>query len=179
MANLQLDHAQHRPARPALALRYLVHDFEVPMNVGSVFRIADALGVEMVHLTGGSAVPPNRKLRRTSRGTEQHVPFRHDADPLPVLHQLRAAGYRIVSLELASASIDIRELPVAATDRLCLVLGSENRGVSQALLDASDRTVHIPMLGAHSSMNVATACAIATFEIIRAFPSAPARGAVR
>ncbi|WP_449425467.1 TrmH family RNA methyltransferase, partial [Rhodanobacter lindaniclasticus] len=77
---------------------------------------------------------------------------------------------RIVALELSSASIDIRDLAVAATDRICLVPGSENRGVSQALLDRSDQTVHIPMLGAHSSMNVATACAIATFEIIRAFP---------
>src|SRR6185312_13323607 len=151
MANRQLDHWQHRPARSAFALRYLVHDFEVPMNVGSVFRIADALGVEMIHLTGASAVPPNRKLRKTSRATEQHVPFRHDDDPLPVVHELKAAGYRI-----------------------CLVLGSENRGVSQALLDGSDQTVHIPMLGAHSSMNVATACAIATFEIIRAFPLPPA-----
>ena len=174
MTNRQLDHSQHRPARSAFALRYLVHDFEVPMNVGSVFRIADALGVEMIHLTGASAVPPNRKLRKTSRATEQHVPFLHDDDPLPVVHELKAAGYRIVSLELTSASIDIRELPVAAGERICLVLGSENRGVSQALLDASDRTVHIPMLGAHSSMNVATACAIATFEIIRAFPVPPA-----
>jgi tRNA G18 (ribose-2'-O)-methylase SpoU len=144
------------------------------MNVGSVFRIADALGVEMIHLTGCSAVPPNRKLRRTSRATEQHVPFRHDADPLPVLHELKADGYRVVSLELTSASIDVRELAVAADERICLVLGSENRGVSQALLDASDRSVHIPMLGAHSSMNVATACAIATFEIIRAFAVPPA-----
>lgn len=140
------------------------------MNVGSVFRIADALGVEMIHLTGRSAVPPNRKLRKTSRAAEQHVSFRHDADPLPVLHELKSCGYRIISLELTSASIDIRDLPVAATDRICLVLGSENRGVSQALLDVSEQTVHIPMLGAHSSMNVATACAIATFEIIRAFP---------
>ncbi len=174
MGNLQLDHSTHRPARPALALRYLVHDFDVPMNVGSVFRLADALGVEMVHLTGRSAVPPNRKLRRTSRATEQHVSFRHDADPLPVLRELRAGGYRIVSLELTSTSIDIRQLPVAAADRICLVLGSENRGVAQALLDGSDQTVHIPMLGVHSSMNVAAACAIATFEIIRAFALPPA-----
>ena len=171
MANVQLDHSRHQPARHAFALRYLVHDFDVPMNVGSVFRLADALGVEMIHLTGRSAAPPNRKLRKTSRGTEQHVPYRHDADPLPVLRELKAGGYRIVSLELSSASIDIRELPVAASDRICLVLGSENHGVSQALLDGSGQTVHIPMLGAHSSMNVSAACAIATFEIIRAFPT--------
>ncbi len=82
---------------------------------------------------------------------------------------LQAAGYRIISLELTSVSIDIRQLVVHASDRICLVLGSENAGVSQTLLDLSEQTVHIPMRGRHSSMNVATACAIATFEITRAF----------
>lgn len=170
MANLQLDHSQHRPAGRPFALRYLVHDLDVPMNVGSVFRIADAMGVEMIHLTGRSAVPPNAKLRKTSRATEQHVPYGHADDPLPLLHELKARGYRIISLELTSASIDIRELAVAATDRICLILGSENHGVSQSLLDLSEQTVHIPMRGAHSSMNVATACAVATFEITRSLP---------
>jgi len=139
------------------------------VNVGSLFRIADALGVEKIHLTGRSPVPPNDKLRKTSRAAEKYVPFSQAADPLPVLRELKAAGYRIISLELTSASIDIRQLAVGASDRICLVLGSENAGVSQALLNHSEQTVHIPMRGRHSSMNVATACAIATFEITRAF----------
>ena len=92
-----------------------------------------------------------------------------DIDPLPILQELKASGYRIISLELSSASIDIRKLQVRASDQICLVLGSENTGVSRALLDMSEQTVHIPMLGQHSSMNVATACAIATFEITRMF----------
>lgn len=173
MDNVQLDHLQHRPTPAPFALRILLHDLVVPMNVGSVFRIADAMGVEMIHLTGCSALPPNRKLRKTSRATELHVPFRHAADPVPVLHELKAAGFRVVSLELTSASIDIRELPAPAGEPVCLVLGSENHGVSQVLLDLSDQTVHIPMRGVHSSMNVATACAIATFEILRSSTPLP------
>lgn len=137
------------------------------MNVGSLFRIADALGVERIILTGRSPAPPNSKLRKTSRATEKYVPYSHAADPVPILQELKASGYRIISLELTSASIDIRKLDVGASDRICLVLGSENSGISQALLDLSEQTVHIPMLGQHSSMNVATACAIATFEISR------------
>jgi len=169
MQNIQLDHSQHRPAPRAFSLCYLAHDLDVPMNVGSLFRIADALGAAKIYLTGRSALPPNSKLRRTSRATEKTVPFSHAEDPLPVLHELKASGYRIISLELTSASIDIRQLAVRPSDRICLVLGSENAGVSQALLDASEQAVHIPMRGQHSSMNVATACAIATFEISKAF----------
>jgi len=165
MANIQLDHAQHRPARKPFPLRYLAHDLDLPMNVGSLFRIADALGVEHIHLTGRSALPPNSKLRKTSRSAERHVPFSHAVGPVPLLRALSARGYRIIALELTAASIDIRELAVDAADRICLVLGSENRGVSQALLDMAEQAVHIPMRGAHSSMNVAMACAIATFQL--------------
>ena len=169
MPNIQLDHSHHRPSRSTFSLCYLAHDLDVPMNVGSLFRLADALGVQKIHLTGRSPVPPNGKLRKTSRAAEKHVPFSYAADPLPVLQALKTAGYRIISLEQTSASVDIRQLVVDASDRICLVLGSENAGVSQALLDLSEQTVHIPMRGQHSSMNVATACAIATFEITRAF----------
>jgi tRNA G18 (ribose-2'-O)-methylase SpoU len=164
-ANIQLDHSDHRPARSALPLCYLAHDLDSPANVGSLFRIADALGVERIHLTGRSPLPPNSKLRKTSRAAEKYVPYSHAADPVPVLRELRADGYRVISLELTSASIDVRQLAVAASDRICLVLGSESTGVSQALLDLSEQAVHIPMIGHNSSMNVATACAIATFAI--------------
>ena len=56
---------------------------------------------------------------------------------------------------------------MARGDRLCLVVGAEDAGVCQSLLDASDATVHIPMRGHNSSMNVASACAIATYDIGR------------
>lgn len=168
MPDVQLDHSYHRPAGNAFALCYLAHDLDIPANVGNLFRIADALGVGKIYLTGKSAVPPNKKLRRTSRAAEQYVPFRHAADPIPILHELKVGGYRIISLERTSASIDIRDLTIAASDRICLVLGSENTGVSQPLLDLSEQAVHIPMIGQNSSMNVATACAIATFEFTRA-----------
>jgi tRNA G18 (ribose-2'-O)-methylase SpoU len=167
MKNTQLDHARHRPAAARLPLRLLAHDLELAANVGSLFRIADALGVECLHLSGTTPRPPDARLRKAARATEAHVPWEHGADPLAILATLRAAGWRIVSLELTTCSIDIRTLPVAPGDRLCLVLGAENAGVAQALLDASDATVHIPMRGQNSSMNVASACAIALFELAR------------
>ncbi len=165
MQNLQLDHRQHRPARSAFGLCYLAHDLGLPTNAGSLFRLADALRVEKIDLTGRSPVPPNGKLRKTSRAEERYVPFSHAADPVPILQESKGSGYRIISLELTSASIDIRKPAVSAADRICLVLGSENTGVSQALPDLSGQSVHIPMLGRHSSMNLAMPCARATFEI--------------
>ena len=169
MENLQLDHTHHQRSPTKYPVCFLAHDMDVPMNVGSLFRIADALGVEAIHLSGTSIVPPNSKIRKTSRCAEKYVAFTYERDPLEQLRRLKADGYRIVSLEITSASIDVRDLAMTETDRICLVLGSESDGVDQALLDLSDQTVHIPMLGHNSSMNVATACSIATFEIIRRY----------
>ncbi len=166
LANLQLDHSSHRGAG-ALPLRLLAHDVELALNVGALFRIADALGVEHLHLSGSSPLPPDPKIRRSARSAERHVAWSTAADPLATVATLRLQGWRIVGLELSSASIPLHELALAPGDRVCLILGAENTGVCQALLDASDATVHIPMRGHNSSMNVANACAIATYDIAR------------
>lgn len=165
MPNTQLDHRAHQstPAKHALCL--LAHNVQRPANIGSLFRLADALGMEKIHLTGRSCTPAHPKARKAARTTEQRVPFEQADDPLPLVAALKRAGYRIVSLEISSGSIDLDRLPVAPGDRICLVLGNESAGVCQALLDASDATVHIPMHGANSSMNVASACAIAAYVI--------------
>ncbi|HEX8776972.1 MAG TPA: TrmH family RNA methyltransferase [Rhodanobacter sp.] len=167
MQNTQLDHRAHRSTTAKHGLCLLAHDVRRPANVGSLFRIADALGVEKLYLTGRSCTPTHPKARKAARTTEQRVPFAQADDPLPVVAALRRASYRIISLEISSRSIDLAELPVAPGDRICLILGNESAGVCQPLLDASDATVHIPMCGENSSMNVASACAIATYVITR------------
>ena len=165
-ANLQLDHSSHRATTP-LPLRLLAHDVDIALNVGALFRIADALGVEHLHLSGTSPLPPDPKIRKTSRSAERHVAWSHATDPLETAATLKAQGWRLVSLELSTQSIALDTLTVAPGDRICLVVGAENTGVCQALLDVSDVTVHIPMRGHNSSMNVANACAIATYDIAR------------
>lgn len=167
MKNVQLDHSAHKAGSKKYPVCYLAHDIGTPTNVGSFFRIADALGVEKIFLTGRTITPPNSKMKRTSRATEKYVEYEYREDPLQTIESLKRAGYKIASLEITSASIDVKDFHFSSDDKICLILGSESRGVCQALLDASDTTIHIPMLGINSSMNVANACSIATYEITR------------
>jgi tRNA G18 (ribose-2'-O)-methylase SpoU len=167
MKNIQLDHSAHKTASKKYPLCFLANDIDIPMNVGSFFRIADALGVEKIYLTGKSVTPPNLKIKKTSRSTEKYVPYEYQKNALEVVRALKESGYKIVSLEISSASINIEDFTVSGGEKICLILGSENSGICQRLLDASDVTIHIPMLGNNSSMNVANACSIATYEIIR------------
>ena len=95
------------------------------------------------------------------------MPFTYVENPLEIIKKLKAEGYTIISLEITTSSIDISEFSLKGIEKVCLILGSESTGVNQELLNASDFTVHIPMMGVNSSMNVATACAIVTYEIIR------------
>ena len=167
MENIQLNHRQHHAINKKYPVCFLAHDIDVPMNVGSLFRIADALGIEKIYLSGSSLVPPNTKIRKTSRATEKFVPFSYEENPLDIINKLKSEGCTIISLEITTSSIDIGELFLKGIEKICLILGSERSGVSQELLNASDFTVHIPMMGGNSSMNVATACSIATYEITR------------
>lgn len=171
MKNIQLEHRHHHARVKKYPVCFLAYDIDVPMNIGSLFRIADAFGIEKIYLSGSSPVPPNSKIKKTSRSTEKYVPFSYEESPLDIVKRLKSEGYTMISLEITSSSIDIRELSISNNEKVCLILGSENSGVCQELLYASDKTIHIPMLGQNSSMNVATACSIATFEIIRKFLS--------
>lgn len=165
--NTQLEHQHHQPNRQRHCLQLLVHNLDGPNNVGGLFRLADALGLERLVLTGSTPVPPNRKLRLTSRATENFVPFEYHAEPIAVISSLKNDGYRILALEITSASVDIRELDLGREEKVCLVLGNESTGINPLLLSACDNTVHIPMQGSNSSMNVAMAAGISCFEILR------------
>ncbi|SDZ91681.1 TrmH family RNA methyltransferase [Microbulbifer marinus] len=162
---MQKDHSAHRPSSQHYPLCYLAIDIRTPTNVGGLFRIADALAIEKIYLAGNSLTPPNSKLRKISRSTEKHVAYAYKENALETARHLKSLGYRLVCLEITSSSIELDQLSVGAQDRICLVLGSEKDGIPHELLALADATVHIPMYGTNSSMNVAAACAIATYDI--------------
>ena len=166
MQNKQLDHNEYEGEDGDHCISLLLPDLVYPANVGSIFRVADAFGIEHVYLTGTTPVPPSRKIRRTSRSTEKIVPFSYAQNPMDVIHDLKKASYRIISLELTTQSIDVRKLEVTPRDKFCLIIGSELRGVSVELLGQSEATVHISMYGQNSSMNVTAATSIVVYELL-------------
>lgn len=167
--NTQLRHRDSERRNLKFPVVIVAIDIDSGVNVGSIFRIADALGVSKLYLTGRSPTPPSPKIRKTSRASEKAVTYEYCEQATDVVAKLKAEGYTIISLEITTRSTDIRTFDASAFDKLALVVGAENHGVSQSVLDASDHTLHIPMFGQNSSMNLATACAIAVFEITRRF----------
>ncbi len=167
--NIQLTHTDHKPSAKKFPLSIIANDIASPLNVGSLFRLCDALGLTKLYLCGDSAAPPNAKINKTSRSTEKYVDYEAGLDAKKLTAKLKASGSLIISLEMTSASLAINseEFVKAINNKkpVCLILGSENSGVSEDLLLLSDITVHIPMYGNNSSMNVISAASIACFEI--------------
>jgi tRNA G18 (ribose-2'-O)-methylase SpoU len=136
-------------------------------NVGSIFRHAAAFGVDAVLLDPASTDPLYRKAIRTSMGASLRIPFAR-LDPWPaVLRELRARGYSLLALT-PSAERTLQEVARQAEgEKVALVLGHEGEGLSAGALEACDRRARIPMAPGIDSLNVATACAIALYELQR------------
>lgn len=166
-AKVQLGHADHVPSGKTYPLSLMAQDVTDAANIGSLFRLADALGVRHLYLTGASVTPGNPKVRRAARSTQQYVSWSYHRDPLALADELKIRQALLVSLEITANSEDVRRVHLPARREIVLVVGAESKGVSQALLEASERVVHIPMLGANSSMNLAVATALAVYEITR------------
>lgn len=169
--NIQLRHEHHKPSGLMFPLNIIAVDISSPQNIGSLFRLCDALGIEKLFLCGNTPVPPNTKINKTSRSTEKYVIYEHCESATQLVDTLKESGVTIISLEITSSSLAITsdEFPKVLDNKkpVYLILGAENTGVSETLLSLSDISVHIPMYGNNSSMNVISAASIACYEITK------------
>ena len=135
-------------------------------NVGSVFRNAAAFGVDAVLLDDASTDPLYRKAIRTSMAAALTIPFaRVDAWP-DALTELHAGGWSVIGLTPAAGAAPLASVAATLADSpVALVLGHEGDGLSSAALNACTHLARIPMAPGVDSLNVATAAAIALYEV--------------
>lgn len=139
-------------------------------NIGSLFRISDAFGIEKLILCGEN-ITLGRKMAKTSRATEKVVNYEINNDTSKVIETLKVKGYQIISLEITSESKPIHNFKFSTKKPIVLVIGDENFGVSENILKQSDTIIHIDMFGKNSSMNVVQATNIALYEITKQLSS--------
>lgn len=136
----------------------LLQSVEYPANVGSIFRIADALDLTELVLTGITPDPTVATAHKVARGKEARLPWRRVAAPADVLPQLKADGYRAIAVEITDDAVSFNEYQYP--DRVCLVVGHEDHGVTNQTLSLCDAAVYIPMFGKGRSLNVHVSLAI-------------------
>jgi tRNA (guanosine-2'-O-)-methyltransferase len=135
-----------------------------PVNVGSVFRIADALEATAVVLTGITPRPPHQTISRVGRNKDRRVPWRYVERPEAALEDLRAQGYWIAALEITDNCRPYHS--VGYPPRVALVLGNEDHGVTQACLRLCDTAIFVPMYGKGKSLNVHVSLAVVGYHLL-------------
>lgn len=155
--------AQPRPPR---ALILLLHDVEDPVNVGSAFRIADALRVEALLLSGITPRPPHKLIARVGRAKDRRVPWRGVDDVGAALEELGAQGYRRLAVEITGDAQPYHRY--AYPDRVCLIVGHEDHGVPEKVTTRCDDALFIPMYGKGASLNVHVALGVVAFHALHA-----------
>lgn len=137
-----------------------------PGNLGALLRSAECAGVTGVVLPRHRAVHITPTVAKAAAGSIEHLPMALVGGVPKALAELRDAGVFVAGLdERGDRTLwDLRVGP----GPVALVLGSEGSGLSRLVGERCDEVVSIPMRGRLSSLNVATAGALACFEVARA-----------
>ena len=173
----KLTHYQISQNRSTLETLHLVNKLPVYVlldsirsnyNVGSIFRTSDGAMIEKLYLCGYTPHPPKKEILKTALGAIDSVSWEYVNDPKEVILKLKEQGVKICALELTESRNEYYNVEESSLP-LCLVVGNEITGVSQALLDLCDLSIEIPQYGIKQSLNVAVAYGIAIFELRKIF----------
>jgi tRNA (guanosine-2'-O-)-methyltransferase len=163
-------HRHYRREHPASSrLRALLHNIEDPANVGSIFRIADACGLEQLLLTGITPKPPHPVITRVGRNKQRSVDWRHAGRPEEIIPKLREEGFTLVAIEITDDAAPYQHF--SFPERPCLVVGHEEHGIPPATLALCNAAVFLPMYGKGLSLNVHVALGIVCYHIRHASPA--------
>jgi 23S rRNA (guanosine2251-2'-O)-methyltransferase len=143
----------------------IAHNIRSLYNIGTIFRTADALGVDRLFLTGYSGQPPRKEISKVALGAEESVSWQHYKSLSYLIKKLKKDGVKIIALETGDQAIDY--LDFKPKFPLALLLGNEVRGVSDVMLKQVDTTISLPMNGIKESLNVGVAMAVAGYHIIK------------
>ncbi len=145
----------------------IIHDVRSVVNVGAMFRTADAVGIDKIYLTGYTPAPVDRfgrkrgDLAKSALGAEEYVPWESKKSLPALIRNLKREKYQIVAIEQDKKSIDYRKVKIK--NKNVFIVGPEVTGIPKNILKKCDIIAEIPMRGKKESLNVSVACGIVLF----------------
>ena len=134
-------------------------------NFGAIARTAECAGIDCIVMEEKGNAPITADAMKTSAGALNHLPVSREKDLKKTMRYLRENGIRVVACT-EKATQDIFDAPLSGP--IALIMGSEEDGISDALLRDADELVRIPMMGKIGSLNVSVAAGIALYAVVRA-----------
>jgi len=150
------------PADNPLVL--MLDGIQDPHNLGAIARSAEAGGVKGIIIPQDRSVGINATVVKASAGAIEYMDIESVTNLVKTAEKLKEAGFWIVGTA-ADATVSYTETYI---DRpVCLVIGSEGKGMHRLLREHSDLLVAIPMVGKINSLNASVGAAILIFDILR------------
>ena len=135
-------------------------------NIGSLFRLADAIGVKKMYLCGDMEYPPSTRIHRAAVGTEAWVPWKKETSTLNLVKKLKSKGVQIIAVEQDPRSIAYSLLPNTLQLPCALIIGNETEGIHKEVLDQADIIVELPMFGINKSFNTWGSAAVMCYKVL-------------
>ena len=152
-----------------------LHNIRSVHNVGSMFRTADAAGIDHIYLSGYTPLPVDRfgreraDMAKVAIGAEKTVSWSELKNPLVDIQTLKENDSRIIGIEQYENSIDIFEYKAPLSREIIIAMGEEVSGMEQSQIDICDDIVEIPMSGEKESLNVSVAFGVAVYQLLKNF----------
>lgn len=134
------------------------------MNIGSVFRTADAFLVHSIYLCGITATPPHREIHRSALGATDTVEWHYFENTTDAIRHLKEKGYNILALEQTTKSINLASFQPHGNEKYALVFGNEVNGVEQQALELCDDCLEIPQFGTKHSLNISVTAGMVIWD---------------
>jgi tRNA G18 (ribose-2'-O)-methylase SpoU len=135
------------------------------LNVGSVFRTADAFLAEAIYLCGITGTPPHRDIHKTALGATETVSWKYFANTLDAVNELKQSGYYVLPVEQTENATMLNNFQPVSGRKYAVVFGNEVDGVNQEVVSASDEVLEIPQFGTKHSLNIAVSAGIVVWDL--------------
>lgn len=143
----------------------MLDGLEDPHNLGAILRTCDASGVDGVIIGKNRSVKLNSTVAKVSTGAIEYVKVAEVTNLTNTINYLKTKGFWIVGAEACPKSVLYTEVDYNMP--VCLVIGSEGKGISRLVSENCDYLVKIPMVGHVNSLNASVSCSILIYEIIK------------
>jgi len=133
-------------------------------NFGAITRSAECAGVQAIIIPEKGMARIGADAIKTSAGAINYVPICKVNNLLKTINYLKDSGIQIIAATEKADKIYTDghfKCPVA------IVMGSEESGISQSILNIADQKLKIPLLGSIESLNVSVSAALMMYEAVR------------
>lgn len=142
----------------------MLDQLEDPHNLGAILRSCDAFSVDAIIIPKNRSVKLNATVAKVSTGAIEHVDVVEVTNLTNTIKTLKDEFFWVVGTDMVTDKT-IHDIDV--NTNLCVVIGSEGKGISRLVKQNCDYMVNIPMSGHVNSLNASVSAALVIYEIYR------------